>query len=144
VVANWLIGREIVEDEQKGQRKAGYGEALLERLAGLLAADFGSGYSETNLRWFRQFYLEYQSLLPREIHHALRDKSIPGSAWPLILQTPRGRSWKLVLETATAKSLCEPKSAADMQDSEVLAKANAAAEWCKLATEHARKHGGKS
>jgi predicted nuclease of restriction endonuclease-like (RecB) superfamily len=113
VVANWLIGREIVEDEQKGQRKAGYGEALLEKLAGLLATDFGSGYSETNLRWFRQFYFEYQSLLPREIHHALRDKSaaassvrhsathhalrdksIPGSAWPLILQTPRGRSWK--------------------------------------------------
>ena len=113
VVANWLIGREIVEDEQKGQRKAGYGEALLERLAGLLAADFGSGYSETNLRWFRQFYVEYESLLPREIHHAprdksaadssarhaaihhaLRDKSIPVSAWPVILQMPQGRSWK--------------------------------------------------
>ena len=113
VVANWLIGREIVEDEQKGQRKAGYGEALLERLAGLLAADFGSGYSETNLRWFRQFYVEYESLLPREIHHAprdksaadssarhaaihhaLRDKSIPVSAWPMILQMPQGRSWK--------------------------------------------------
>ena len=113
VVANWLIGREIVEDEQKGRRKAGYGEALLERLAGLLAADFGSGYSETNLRWFRQFYVEYESLLPREIHHAprdksatdssarhaaihhaLRDKSIPVSAWPVILQMPQGRSWK--------------------------------------------------
>ena len=113
VVANWLIGREIVEDEQKGQRKAGYGEALLERLARLLAADFGSGYSETNLRWFRQFYVEYESLLPREIHHAprdksaadssarhaaihhaLRDKSIPVSAWPMILQMPQGRSWK--------------------------------------------------
>ena len=113
VVANWLIGREIVEDEQKGQRKAGYGEALLERLARLLAADFGSGYSETNLRWFRQFYVEYESLLPREIHHAprdksaadssarhaaihhaLRDKSIPVSAWPVILQMPQGRSWK--------------------------------------------------
>jgi len=113
VVANWLIGREIVEDEQKGRRKAGYGEALLERLARLLAADFGSGYSETNLRWFRQFYVEYESLLPREIHHAprdksaadssarhaaihhaLRDKSIPVSAWPVILQMPQGRSWK--------------------------------------------------
>ena len=113
VVANWLIGREIVEDEQKGRRKAGYGEALLERLARLLAADFGSGYSETNLRWFRQFYVEYESLLPREIHHAprdksaadssarhaaihhaLRDKSIPVSAWPMILQMPQGRSWK--------------------------------------------------
>ena len=49
-----------------------------------------------------------------------------------------------VLETSTAKFLCEPKSAAEMQDSEVLAKAKAAAEWCKHATEHERKHGGKS
>ena len=49
-----------------------------------------------------------------------------------------------VLETSMAKFICEPKSAADMQDSEVIAKANAAAEWCKHATEHERKHGGKS
>jgi hypothetical protein len=41
-------------------------------------------------RRFRQFYLEYQSLLPCGIHHALRDISIPGSAWPLILQTLQG------------------------------------------------------
>ena len=25
VMANWLIGREIVEDEQRGRRRAGYG-----------------------------------------------------------------------------------------------------------------------
>jgi len=25
VAANWLIGREIVEEEQRGQRRAGYG-----------------------------------------------------------------------------------------------------------------------
>jgi type III restriction enzyme len=49
-----------------------------------------------------------------------------------------------VLETSMAKFICEPKSAADMQDSKVIAKANAAAEWCKHATEHERKHGGKS
>ncbi len=29
VVANWLIGREIVEEEQKGQRRAEYGEQLI-------------------------------------------------------------------------------------------------------------------
>ena len=49
-----------------------------------------------------------------------------------------------VLETSTAKFLCEPKSASEMEDREVLAKAKAAAEWCKHATEHERKHGGKS
>jgi len=44
----------------------------------LLTADFGSGYSGTNLRWFRQFYVEYPALLPVEIHHALRGKSLQG------------------------------------------------------------------
>lgn len=78
VVANWLIGREIVEEEQQGKKKAGYGETLLEELSALLTADFGTGYSGTNLRWFRQFYLEYPSLLPEEIHHAVRGKSSNG------------------------------------------------------------------
>lgn len=83
VVANWLIGCEIVEEEQQGREKALYGERLLTELAKLLAADFGAGYSGTNLRWFRQFYLEYRYLLPKEICHAVRDKfttdSVPSS-----------------------------------------------------------------
>jgi hypothetical protein len=33
VVANWLIGREIVEEEQKGRQRAAYGERLLLGLA---------------------------------------------------------------------------------------------------------------
>ena len=32
-VANWLIGREIVEEEQRGKVKAGYGERLIEELS---------------------------------------------------------------------------------------------------------------
>jgi len=77
VVANWLVGREIVEEEQKGKAKAGYGEQLLDKMAGLLVADFGKGYSATNLRWYRQFYLSYREFLPETIHHALRDESAP-------------------------------------------------------------------
>jgi hypothetical protein len=76
VAANWLIGREIVEDEQKGEKKAGYGDMLLLDLASKLTAEFGAGCSDTNLRWFRQFYLEYGGLLLERIHHAVRDKSI--------------------------------------------------------------------
>ena len=71
VVANWLVGREIVEGEQAGARKGGYGERLIEALAEALSARVGRGYSATNLRWFRQLYLEYPALLSN--HHALRD-----------------------------------------------------------------------
>jgi predicted nuclease of restriction endonuclease-like (RecB) superfamily len=75
VVSNWLVGREIVEEEQGGRSTAGYGKGLLAGLARKLVIEFGIGYSETNLRWFRQFYLEYQDLIARQIHHATRDKS---------------------------------------------------------------------
>jgi predicted nuclease of restriction endonuclease-like (RecB) superfamily len=97
VISNWLIGREIVEEEQKGKNKASYGEALLEELARRLTEGYGPGYSGTNLRWFRQFYLEYSSLLPSEIHHALRDKSAAPASGKMskgIHHAPRGEFWQ--------------------------------------------------
>ncbi|GAB1393684.1 PDDEXK nuclease domain-containing protein [Rhodocyclaceae bacterium] len=75
VIANWLIGREIVEDEQAGKRRAGYGTELLAGLAAHLKADFGSGYGIDNLELFRRFYLEYPRLLSAQISDALRRKS---------------------------------------------------------------------
>ncbi len=48
-----------------------------------------------------------------------------------------------VVETKTAKYLCEPKRATEMADAVVLAKADAAATWCKHATVHANENGGK-
>jgi predicted nuclease of restriction endonuclease-like (RecB) superfamily len=75
VVANWLIGREIVEEEQQGKRRAGYGAELLAELAARLKADFGAGYGVDNLELFRRFYLEYPRLLPEQISDAVRRKS---------------------------------------------------------------------
>lgn len=74
VVANWLIGREIVEEEQQGKRRAGYGAELLRELAARLKADFGSGYGVDNLELFRRFYLEYPQLLPEVNSDAVRRK----------------------------------------------------------------------
>lgn len=76
VVANWLIGREIVEEEQKGKRRAGYGEELLVGLAEKFRVDAIPGYSVQNLRYMRQFYLIYPELAPADqIGHALRGES---------------------------------------------------------------------
>jgi predicted nuclease of restriction endonuclease-like (RecB) superfamily len=63
VVSNWLIGREIIEDEQNGIRRAGYGDALLKELSTKLTRDFGRGYSVDNLESFRLFYTAYPSLI---------------------------------------------------------------------------------
>ncbi|MBM4341446.1 MAG: DUF1016 domain-containing protein [Deltaproteobacteria bacterium] len=77
VAANWLVGREIVEDEQRGRKKAVYGQKLIAELSEKLQKDFGSGYSATNLKLFRQFFLEYPDLLRGRIGHTLRDQSLP-------------------------------------------------------------------
>lgn len=74
VVVNWLIGREIVEEEQKGRKYARYGEKIIRSLAARLQRDFGVGYSATNLKLFRQFYLACPRLLERNTGHTLRDQ----------------------------------------------------------------------
>jgi predicted nuclease of restriction endonuclease-like (RecB) superfamily len=75
VVANWLIGREIVEEEQKGRQRAEYGKQLVEDLAERLRKEFGPGYSALNLWLFRRFYIEYPGLTSPEIPYALRKES---------------------------------------------------------------------
>lgn len=57
----WEIGRRIVEFEQGGEKRAEYGEALLQRLAQDLSAKFGRGFSYPNVNKFRQFYLAFPS-----------------------------------------------------------------------------------
>jgi predicted nuclease of restriction endonuclease-like (RecB) superfamily len=59
LVAYWHIGREIVEEEQRGKSRADYGESVLKRLSEQLTTDFGRGFDESNLRNIRQFYLCY-------------------------------------------------------------------------------------
>ena len=52
----WEIGRRIVEHEQGGQKRAGYGEELLEGLSRDLTRRFGRGFGVIQLRTMRQFY----------------------------------------------------------------------------------------
>lgn len=59
VDAYWNIGKRIIEEEQKGEKRAEYGAYLLRNLAIFLTTEFGSGFSERELRRMRQFYLFY-------------------------------------------------------------------------------------
>jgi len=52
----WQIGRQIVEDEQKGKARADYGKNVLKNLAQQLTLEFGKGFDESNLRNMRQFF----------------------------------------------------------------------------------------
>lgn len=59
VQAYWNIGRIIVEEEQRGRAKAGYGEYLIKELSGKLTRDFGKGFDYSNVKNMRQFYLVF-------------------------------------------------------------------------------------
>jgi predicted nuclease of restriction endonuclease-like (RecB) superfamily len=74
----WLVGRTIVEREQRGAHRAEYGAAVLEHLAEQLTARYGRGFSRRNLDDMRRFYL----------------------AWPI----RRTLSAKSIRQTASAKS----------------------------------------
>lgn len=55
----WEIGRRIVQSEQAGEQRAGYGELLIKRLARDLSASFGRGFGPRNLAQMRSFYLSW-------------------------------------------------------------------------------------
>jgi len=69
MVAHLLhIGRLIVEEEQRGAERAGYGEELLKGLSKRLTADFGKGFSPSNLRYMKMLHRSFS------IHHSVSDK----------------------------------------------------------------------
>ena len=55
----WEIGRRIVQSEQAGQKRAEYGNVLIQRLAIDLSASFGRGFGPRNLAQMRSFYLTW-------------------------------------------------------------------------------------
>ena len=61
VYTNYEIGRQIVEEEQGGKLRAGYGEKIIEDLSAKLTVRFGRGWSEPGLRRIRQFFLIYSN-----------------------------------------------------------------------------------
>jgi len=65
VATYWLMGRSIVEFEQKGKERAEYGEALLKHISDDLMKQFGKGWGEPHLRAVRQFYLIYRDVEKR-------------------------------------------------------------------------------
>lgn len=59
VLTYYEIGRMIVEDEQNGEDRAEYGKAVLKDLSLHLTEKFGKGFSVSNLKQIRQFYIVY-------------------------------------------------------------------------------------
>lgn len=56
----FLIGKRIVEEEQGGEKRAEYGKSLIKNLSIRLTESYGKGFSETNLKQMKNFYLAYK------------------------------------------------------------------------------------
>jgi predicted nuclease of restriction endonuclease-like (RecB) superfamily len=65
VLTNFEIGRRIVEHEQKGEKRAGYGTELVKQLSARLTEEFGKGFSQTNLEYMRKFFVVWHDRVPR-------------------------------------------------------------------------------
>jgi predicted nuclease of restriction endonuclease-like (RecB) superfamily len=78
VIAYWQIGRELVERFQEGDARAEYGRRLIDELSRRLVERLGRGFSTTNLRYFRTFYLAYAARGP-DIRHIAGGESAPRS-----------------------------------------------------------------
>lgn len=66
----WNIGRIVTQDIQRNEKRAGYGEQLVEEVARVLTQEYGQGYSARNLWDMKRFYSEFKILqpLPAESH----------------------------------------------------------------------------
>jgi predicted nuclease of restriction endonuclease-like (RecB) superfamily len=79
VATNFEIGQRIVEYEKQGSRRAEYGERILKELSHRLTDEIGRGFSTTNLKYMRQFYLEYRetgSPIPQTVSAKLSEKTL--------------------------------------------------------------------
>ena len=57
--AYWETGRKIVQFEQKGEKRAGYGEKIVVRLSKDLTEKLGRGFGLSHVKLMRQFYGKY-------------------------------------------------------------------------------------
>ncbi len=73
---NWLIGYRIAEEGFQGAERAEYGAAIIAKLSKTLTAEYGKGFTKTNLYHFYSFYREYP-----DIFHSASGKSSPPLSW---------------------------------------------------------------
>jgi predicted nuclease of restriction endonuclease-like (RecB) superfamily len=66
VEAYWLIGKRIVEEEQQGKARAEYGKEIIKNVSIELTNEYGKGFSETNIKNFRQFYMSFSNIQIRQ------------------------------------------------------------------------------
>ena len=101
------LGYWIVEEQQSGEHRAGYGKKVIQTLSDALNAEFGKGFSVDTLENARKFYLNYQGRISETLFRKfMKEKSdtlfrISGEDGPFTL------SWSHYLQLMRIKNLDE-------------------------------------
>ena len=90
---NWLIGYRIAEEELQGENRAEYGAKIIKKLAKELTAEYGKGFTKTNLYHCYSFYKSYP-----EIFHSPSGKFNSFLSWThyrtlLQVNDKKARDW---------------------------------------------------
>lgn len=90
---NWLLGYRIASEEMQGEERAKYGAEIIKKLAKDLSAEYGKGYTKSNLYSFYSFYKTYP-----EIFQTMSGKSqrlLSWSHYAVLLQVndEKARAW---------------------------------------------------
>lgn len=93
----WLVGKRIVEEEQQGKERAEYGKEIIKSLAKELTSELGKGFSLSNIKNFRQFYLTFPDLL-------LISQTVSGEFQNQKSQTVSGEFDNSIRQTVSAES----------------------------------------
>ena len=89
----WHIGQRIVEQEQQGEKRAGYGTQLIEVLSAELTLTYGKGFGVRNLWLFKQFYLTFSDL--EFLHTRVQNLTWSHIRTTLRVENPEAARWYL-------------------------------------------------
>ena len=93
VQAYWHIGRLVIEEEQSGKERGGYGEEVIKHLSERLTKSYGKGFNERNLWYMKRFYQTWPKV------NALRSE-LSWTHYRLLLKVEREEAVKFYLEEA--------------------------------------------
>ncbi|MDI9309940.1 MAG: PDDEXK nuclease domain-containing protein [Limnohabitans sp.] len=100
IEAYWNIGKKIIEEEQNGKERAEYGKEIIKTISIELTREFGKGFSERNIRNFRQFFIAFPEI---EIWQTLSAK-LSWSHFQLVLKVTDQNARMYYLKEASANT----------------------------------------
>ena len=97
VQAYWQIGRIIVEHEQEGSLRSGYGKSVLQELSNRLTEEFGKGFSVRILQQMKKFYVTFPNT------NALRSQ-LTWTHYRLLLSVENDQARRWYMDEAVASA----------------------------------------